>query len=310
MKEIKKLLVIIDPDVKNDFVIERARLLATAFRPEVELYINRPSDLKPKKRTRRQFFARLLGLRKPRSRRHYQQRLSALQQQFDGLGIEVRTTFTEYRHTADSILQKILDYEPDLALKSVQKQTALSRILITSTDWKLIKQSPAPLWLVKSGKWEPDGCTMAAVDPMHTKAQQNELDHLLLDAAQHMARGLGLKTRVFHCYFPDVSAMFPKVLDAADYIRGVRARHKAKIEELLTRHNLEVSDVILTRGDLVRTLQHSIRREKANVLVLGALSRNFVERTIVGSTAEKMLYDTNCDVLIMKSPPPPAATAT
>jgi len=30
------------------------------------------------------------------------------------------------------------------------------------------------------------------------------------------------------------------------------------------------------------------------------LSRNVVESAIVGSTAEKILYDTPCDVLVMK----------
>ena len=52
---------------------------------------------------------------------------------------------------------------------------------------------------------------------------------------------------------------------------------------------------------LVRSLAQCVRKKKTNVLVLGALSRNVVERAIVGSTAEKILYDTPCDVLIMKS---------
>jgi universal stress protein E len=56
----------------------------------------------------------------------------------------------------------------------------------------------------------------------------------------------------------------------------------------------------MTLGDLIKTLLLCIRKDRANILVLGALSRNVVESAIVGSTAEKILYDTPCDVLIMK----------
>lgn len=305
MEYINNLLVIIDPDIDDDFVVERARLLAAAYRPRVHLYINKPNAITPDNNATRSLTSRLFRTRERQFSMHYRDRLTAIQQEFEALDIQAEAEFSAERHTADAILSRIRKHKPDLVLKSVHRQSTLARILITNTDWHLIKSSPAPLLLVKSRQWASDGSIMAAVDPLHAKAAQNQLDHLLLDTASSLAQHLGLKTRVFHCYFPDLSAMFPKVIDANDYIQEVRERHTVKIEELLKQHDMSMDDVILTRGDLVRTLQHCIQREKTNILVLGALSRNFVERTIIGSTAEKMLYDTSCDVLAMRNPRSP-----
>jgi universal stress protein E len=305
VKDLNNLLVIIDPDIEDDFVIERARLIATAYRPRVHLYINKPNAITPEKYATKSFTSRFFRTQEKLFSRHYRQRLKAIKQEFNALDIQVETEFSDERHTADSILNRIQQQQPDLVLKSVQRQSALARILITNTDWRLIKNSPAPVLLVKSRQWASDGSVMAAVDPLHAKAAQNQLDHLLLDTVSSLAQHLNLKKRVFHCYFPDLSAMFPKVIDAQEYIQEVKARHTVKIEELLKQHDMDMDDVILTRGDLVRTLQHCIQREKTNILVLGALSRNFVERAIVGSTAEKMLYDTSCDVLAMRNPTGP-----
>ena len=270
MKELRKLLVIVNPDVRDDYVLDRARRLAQAFQPEIEL-VTRQSNL--------------------------EQALEA----FVGTDAPVTPHIREERPDHDAILTRIDAFRPDMVLKSIRRRHPLARLLVTSTDWKLVRHSPAPLWLVKSREWHDDGCIMAAVDPLHSKAQQNELDHLLLESVSYLAGHLGLKRRVFHCYFPDVTSMFPKVVDPGTYLQQKRTEHTRKMIELLLQHELDMDHVVMTRGDLGRTLAQAIGRERANLLVLGALSRNVVERAIIGSTTERMLSDARCDVLVMKS---------
>lgn len=270
VKEIRKILVIVNPDVQDDYVLTRARRLARAFRPEVELMVN-------------------------------ESRLEAARGYFSDLDVQVHPRVSGDRIDFAAVLERIRDFRPDLALKSIRRRHPLARLLVTSTDWKLVQHSPAPLWLVKSRDWHEDGCILASVDPLHSKTQQNELDHLLLESATTLAQHLDLKTRIFHCYFPDLASMFPKVLDAGDYLRRKRNEHQSKMEALLESHRLDMGHVVMARGDLIRTLSKTIRKEQANLLVLGALSRNVVERAIVGSTTERMLNESRCDVLVMKS---------
>lgn len=300
MKHIRKMLVIVDPDNDCDFVIERAILLAFNARSTVLLVMNKANVLPQQAGTAPSLAARFFRTQKQLFTEHYQSRLDALRERFDGQGIETETWFTSDKNGAAAILQKIHEFQPDITLKSVQQSSPLARILITNTDWKLVKSCPSPLLLVKARPWAEDGAVLAAVDPMHSKTEQNRLDHLLLDTAVKLSGALQLSPRVFHCYFPDLSSMFPKVMEAEPYIRTVRADHWIKIRELINAHGIDEDQVVMTRGDLIKTLLQAIRKDRVNILVLGALSRNVVEQAIVGSTAEKILYDTPCDVLIMK----------
>lgn len=270
MNAIQRLLVIVNPDFKDDHVLARARRLTRAFRPEVHLLVDRDG-------------------------------LASAQEYFTDIDVTVQPHVTEKPLDHDDILDLIRETGPDLVMKSIRRRHRLARLLVTGTDWKLIRHTPCPLWLVKNRDWHDDGTVLAAVDPLHSKAQQNELDHLLLDTTTALAEPLALQPAVYHCYFPDVSTMFPKVLDAGDYLKKQREKHRSKMEELLQNHGIGMDRVAMVRGDLVRTLNNTIRNRHSNLLVLGALSRNVVERAIIGSTTEKMIHQSRCDVLVMKS---------
>jgi len=306
VEKLKKILVIVDPDSDKDHVIDRAILLGFYYRASVVLVMNKANVLAQEESTQSGLTARFFSSQKQKFQEHYQDRLDALQQRFEAQGIEARSVFTSDKNASEALLKLIDSEQPDMVLKSVQKPGRLARILITNTDWRLVKNCPTPLLLVKAQPWVEDGCVMASVDPMHAKAQQNALDHLLLETTASLARAMQLNTRVFHCYFPDLSAMFPKVTDAEVYIRKVRQQHRDRLLELIHEHHIDEQNLVMTRGDVAKTLTHAIKREKANILVLGALSRNVVEQAIVGSTAEKILYDTPCDVLVMKHKSQPA----
>ncbi len=301
MKSIRKLLAIVDPDEGSDFVLERTQELAKAYQAQVLLFMNKPNGITPERYSSKIFSSWFFRKQETLFTEHYEQRLEELRQQLTERGIETDTTFSTDKHAAEAILECIDRYQPDITLKGIQKQGLLKRILITNVDWRLIKHCRTPLLLVKARRWHENGAILGSVDPMHVKAQQNELDHLILETTTDLARHLDQSPRVYHCYFPDLNTMFPKVIEAGEYLREVRRKHEEKIRELLQAHDLGMDQVSMTRGDIVRTLLNCIHRERVNVLVIGALSRNFVERTIVGSTVEKILYDTPCDVLVIKN---------
>lgn len=300
VNKMDRILVIVDPDNDKDFVIERAILLAFYYRAQVLLLMNKPNVLDQQEAGSGGLTSRFFSSQKKLFTEHYQAKLDALKERFEAQGIAAETQFSADKNSAAMLLRKIREFKPDITLKSVQQQGRLARILITNTDWKLVKNCPYPLLLVKAQSWAEDGSVMASVDPMHAKAQQNQLDHLLLETAASLAKSMQLNTRVFHCYFPDMSTMFPKVTGADKYLRKVKDAHWQKLCELIREHDITEEDVIMARGDVAKTLNHVVKREKVNILVLGALSRNVVEQAIVGSTAEKILYDTPCDVLVMK----------
>jgi universal stress protein E len=304
VKSINRLLVVVDPDTDSDFIVQRAKLIAEKYNSDVLLFMSKPNALNPDSVSSQSLSSLFFTKQQRLFAEQYEKMLQVLRGEFSAMKIRATAEFSSAKNSSDAILKKILEYKPDITLKSIQKPSALKNILITNTDWYLIQNSPRPLLLVKSQEWHHDGSIIAAVDPLHVKAQQNQLDHLLLDTAANLAKNLQLTPRAFHSYLPDIGTMFPKVLDAGDYIKEVKKSHQVKVEELSKTHGISHENVTLAKGDLIKSLLLCIKKERGNILVLGALSRNFVERAIVGSTAEKILYDTPCDVLIMKNMQP------
>ena len=300
MQTFKRLLVVVDPDNEADYSVERAILLAFNYKATVRLIMHNPNaeaqhEMMVRERTRQ-----LLQEQYAQAAEHYQAVLEKCVNRFTAQGIETQARLGQDKNGDAWIQAQIQDFQPDLVIKSIQDQSRLSRILITSTDWKLVTTCPCPLLLVKAQPWHDNGAIMAAIDPMHVKAQQTQLDHLLLDTTVNLARRVQLNAIAFHSYLPDISSFFPKVINADEYIQEIRQQHLQKLRPLLAEHDLSEDALRLKRGNLIRTLCQVIDQEKVNILVLGALSRNFVEKAIIGSTAEKILHDTHCDVLVMK----------
>ncbi|MEX2131388.1 MAG: universal stress protein [Pseudohongiellaceae bacterium] len=301
MKNLKRILVIVDPTVERDFVIDRLNNILQDNNAEVRFFINSVNTLTPQSyayegmdhaffETQRQLFIE-----------HYSKILDELVAEFEGKGFRVSATFSEAPHLADSIIEQVKEFDPDLVLKSTHHHSVLRRSLITNTDWQLIRKCKKPLLLVKPRDWIESGSVVAAVDPLHVKAQQSRLDHLLVENAIEMAKQLHLTARIFHCYYPFVSSMFPTVSETSQQIKEIRRRHEVAMTDLLASYSIEPGNVSITRGDLIPSLIKFLEKSGANILVIGALSRNVIERAIVGNTAEKILDDCPCDVLVIRS---------
>ena len=56
----------------------------------------------------------------------------------------------------------------------------------------------------------------------------------------------------------------------------------------------------LAMGDVASELPATVRRLRAAVVVMGAVSRSGLRRVFIGSTAERVLDRLGCDVLILK----------
>ena len=157
----------------------------------------------------------------------------------------------------------------------------------------------APEATARLEAWHEDGSVVTAVDPLHSKAAQSKLDHHLIDSAELLAKRLDQTACVFHSYFPFVSTMFPMGGETAEHMSRIRQQHAEKLKELLADHAIAEDNIQLSHGELVPTLIKYLKSVNANVLVIGALSRNVLERAIVGNTAERILEDCPCDVLVL-----------
>lgn len=85
--------------------------------------------------------------------------------------------------------------------------------------------------------------------------------------------------------------------------RSAYERHiEERVRNLARRHQLPETRVRVVGGDVAGVLPEFAKSERANLVVMGAVSRSFVERVLIGHTSERLLDQLDCDVLVVKSP--------
>ena len=85
-------------------------------------------------------------------------------------------------------------------------------------------------------------------------------------------------------------------------VRGTREAHKRWLTTLLGNHPLEdlQCQVYLLKGEAGRLIPALAKVKKAELIVMGTVSRTGVAGLLIGNTAEKVLRQANCSVLTVK----------
>lgn len=206
----------------------------------------------------------------------------------------------------EALVRQATASRADLVIAASHSHGRMRRLLLRNTDWELIRQCPCPLLLVKSPRPYSRGPVLAAIDPFHAHAKPAGLDARLLEVGSEWARLFGSVLHVFHAYLPLTSispmpsgpavplAPPPEIEDAHG---EVVAR---EFDRLAQRAGVPPAARHLRMGDTSVELCSAVRRMKAGVLVMGAVSRSGLRRIFIGNTAEKVLDEITTDVLIVK----------
>jgi len=222
-------------------------------------------------------------------------------------GIDV-TTEAEF---GDPLVEKLVERtrytSADLVVKDTHHHSLARRTFLTNTDWELIRACPAPLLLTRSAQWSQAPKIFAAVDPGHTNDKPALLDQRILEQGQYLARHLGGELHALHAYIPvsviaaAVSREPPTALAVSP--QDLKQEQEAKVREvtqLVSRFGIEAGRIHVQLGGPAQVLPQAARDLKADVMVMGALSRRGLKRAFIGSTAEDVLEQLGCDALIVK----------
>jgi universal stress protein E len=186
---------------------------------------------------------------------------------------------------AAAIVRHVLRTSPDLLVADSHRHGRFGRWLLTNTDWNLIRSVPCPLWFVKTPQLPKRLQALAAVDPAHVDAAHSGLDGAILKLALGLQRQVGATIRLAH------------VLDPRDEAAG----HDA-IGRLMRRHRLGALPCVFGHGDPATAIPALALAEEADVVVMGAVSRRARGNAFIGGTAERVIDQLRCDILVVKPP--------
>lgn len=305
---IDKLLLELDPRKDNTAALERARSIASSFEADVDVVIWEPPQVVPAPAITE---PAIIAFAQQDHRPDIEEWAKAKTADLVDAGIEVNVAITEEQPRYEAILRQADASGADLIIRVVGEHGRLKRLFLGTTDWDLIRHSKQPLWLVQAEGADDTGASvMAAVDPMHPKDELMKLDKRLVDFADGLSKALSGSLHVYHTYqttpvvaaAPSGAALTPPEPQVdVDLLKKIEAAHKASLDKLVSGYELTDSQVHLLEGDPAARIDDVIKTHGIGVVVAGAISRSWLDRLLVGSTAETFLDAVSCDLVLLKA---------
>ena len=222
-------------------------------------------------------------------------------------GLKVATC-AEWDYPAhEAVIRRANRSKADLIIAERHDTKHLAPWLLRYADWELLRQSPVPVLLVKTRRPYESLSVLAAIDPSHVFAKTSQLDDAILQLGVQLKTALRGRLHVLHTYVPTLMGIAPTELTAPDATARIlthagtiakagfdKALRSARLERLPTscRH-------VIARH-AVDAIPELARELGSGIVIMGALSRSGLKRVVIGNTAERVLDELPCDLLIAK----------
>lgn len=305
MPSIRRILVAVkNPRQKNCPATAKAAVLARALGARLELFhaISEPVAFDA-------FSAEAMEKHQQTQHARHLTRLEAIATGLRKSGIKVSTA-VEWDHPPhEALVRHARRVRADLIVAQRHAGEHVARWLLRYTDWELLRQSPVPVLLVKKPRPWQRPAILAAVDPTHAFDKTARLDHAILQLGTDVTTATRGALHVLHAYSPTPLGLSAADLRASDASQRI-ARHSAQQAGARLEKTLRTARL----GKLAKDRRHLIplhpadaipllaKQQRCDIVIMGALARSGLKRLLVGNTAERILDELPCDLLIVKPP--------
>lgn len=296
-----RILVALDGQLKAEqpALDKAARLAAVVPESRVEVFVNIRS-----RSLERSLALHLAELERIKAsiQRAWDKRIDQLARR---LGLDITNRHISW--AADSF-QALMDEadasNTDLLVVHSHYEPRLKRLLFTPLEWKLIRESHCPLLFAGVRPWPTPPAVVAAVDPPPMPEEEDPLTDDIVTTARAICRAVEGRFSLVHSLeHPDETLVMvageaiPATVDMAE---SQRKLYRQRLDEVAARHDIESGDTRLLEGAAPRTLGELMDELGGGLLVMGSAQKSPLERFLLGSTAEQILYQCGADVLVLK----------
>ncbi|MFO1391265.1 MAG: universal stress protein [Agitococcus sp.] len=215
------------------------------------------------------------------------------------------------------VIRAVLSQHYDLVIKAAENPDFLER-LFGATDMHLLRKCPCPLWLISPLEQHQHSQQniMAAIDfdPIDFVEAEQTFNHQILDVAASIAVADLSSLHIVHAWQAVAESLVSTWAEKSqtrlhDYIEQERLVHQQGLDALAMglrqRITQEVYDYLvpkchLVKGDarkLIPALSHNLA---IDLVVMGSVARTGIAGLIIGNTAETILEQLQCSVLVLK----------
>ena len=220
----------------------------------------------------------------------------------EGIKTHVRCRWDYPVH--ESLVREVMREKVDLVVLESHQHGAVARLMLTNTDWQLLRLCPCPVLLVKTTRKYARAPVLVAVDPMHSHAKPADLDRKLLDTGEALAEILGGRVHAAHAYVLTSPLSSGFMVEPMPLPVEIAEQHSADVraafKRLVAPYKMGPRRAHLRTGLPVDELPDVAKEIGASVVVMGVVSRSGLKRLFIGHTAERVIDRLKCDVLIVK----------
>ena len=279
------MVVVDDPFARDQLALAKAARIALATGARLVLFnsfmLPQPVSDVPMD-SRRQIIASAVRQRR--------ERMQAMVARSPDLHAECIVAWDYPAHEA--IVRQVLKSKPDLLVTASHRRGRLARLLLSNTDWEVMRLCPCPVWFVRSAQLPEHPRALVAVDPFHAHDKPTRLDNRLMQAAGLLQRDFGAGITLIHAHQADRNLV---PLGSA-----VLARAEQAVNDLGGKYGLIPEYCEVREGPPEEVIPSAARREDADILIMGVVSRSVPERPSIGGTAERVIDRVDCDLLAIK----------
>ena len=221
--------------------------------------------------------------------------LRALADPLKSRGLDVSTFCEWHAPEEQGIGHHVIRTRPDLVLKEVHRHGVQARAALSRTVWKLIRQIPAPLLLVRPRPWSAAPRIAAAVSPLHPADRVGSLDSMIADLGRSLANVLGGALEMLHVL--QTPPHLPGDPVSTGQKSSAHALARNAVEEFAARAQATAR---FTEGSVAQGLVRLVNAQSPDVLLMGAVARPRWIHSAASGTAAQILEQIDCDLLVLK----------
>ena len=284
-----KILVVIDPREETQFALERCKEIS----PEADLQLHVCTLVEPAAASE---MAQILKEKKVW--------LNEQIEPYVELGYDITTELISSGRFYEGIIKVASKIGADFIFKPMRQHSLIRRVVLTSTDWNLIRFCPHPLLLVSNRNVVHGKPIIAAVDVCSHDSKHEELNRIVMQQSLRVAAVLESEVNCVNAWFVNSAVMAAGSVDAAPYqiAHAQKIDHINESRALCEKYSIPGDRVFVEEGSATFVVNHIAKEIDAGVVVIGTVARTGMSGFFVGNTAESVLESSTTDVMVVKQP--------
>ena len=203
----------------------------------------------------------------------------------------------------EAIIRRAQVIKADLIIASLHAGRHRMAWLLRLTDWELVRLSPVPVLLVKSPQPYRHPAVLAAIDPTHAHEKPLQLDKQILRVGKTLGTALRGSLHAVHAYASFPMGLLPEGITPGtleDMQEDAERSAQARFSRALRSARIARSRQYLIARQPIDAIAEAARKSGSAIVVMGAISRSGYKRLLIGNTAERILDDLTCDIMVVK----------